>query len=217
MPRRAYVAGRGFTAKEHCTVECAGSVCSTTDCNDSGAETVWPSTAFQFADQYTSGESYAWFGVASDWGFVGPGRTQEDKDALTGTTLFEYWPSYDRPRPQWWSFIGRWNPDYGVDDLGRSVSWGRGDGVNTFVLSSVVAVVNLQVVLGSHSVDGTTRTEPVPGILVWHTGLYRASPVYLSYATEEDALYPDKYRHFTGSNGGVTAWSTDEAYDSGAE
>jgi hypothetical protein len=93
------------------------------------------------------------------------------------------------------------------------VSWGRGDGSgnNTFVVSSVVVAEDLQKALDSHAVDGVPTTESGAGILIWHTGLYRASPVYLSFAAEADALYPSRYRHFTGWDGASTTWSTDEA------
>jgi hypothetical protein len=49
------------------------------------------------------------------------------------------------------------------------------------------------------------------GILVWHTGRYRASPVYLSYAAEEDVLHPERYMHFAGMQSGIPTWTENEA------
>jgi hypothetical protein len=180
------------------------------DCHETGAETVAPMSAFQFASQHQTGESYVWFSVASDWGNVGLqgfGAQESREDPLLGLNIGPFHYGYDREyEPYWWSFLGRWHPESGVDDLGRASSWkwlnGYQDASSTFVLSSAVSVEDL----------GELLDEPIgDGILVWHTGRYRASPVYLSYAAEEDVLHPDRYWHFAGMQGGVPTWTDNEA------
>jgi hypothetical protein len=187
-----------------------GAIGCVRDCHETGAETVAPMSAFQFASQHESGESQVWFSVASDWGNVGlQGYGDEGPrvDPLLKLNIGPFHYGYDREyEPYWWSFLGRWHPESGVDDLGRASSWkwmnGYQDASTTFVLSSAVAVEDL----------GTLLYEDFDaGILVWHTGRYRASPVYLSYAAEEDVLHPDRYMHFAGMQGGVPTWTENEA------
>jgi hypothetical protein len=126
---------------------------------------------------------------------------------LTKFNVGPFHYGYDREyEPYWWSFLGRWHPESGVDDLGRASSWkwlnGYQDASTTFVLSSAVAVEDL----------GELLDEPFgDGILVWHTGRYRASPVYLSFAAEEDVLHPDRYQHFAGMQAGEPTWTDNEA------
>ncbi|MFO8070579.1 MAG: DUF4185 domain-containing protein [Polyangia bacterium] len=187
------------------------------DCHETGAETVAPTSAFQLQSQHDSGESYVWFGVASDWGRSMIQGMEEDsgssEDPLTELNIGTYHYSYDVEYPRWWSFIGRLYPNSGLDDLGRSVSWrslgNYGNEATTFVWSSAVPVDNLGSLLGSHLVDGEETSFQGPGILVWHTGRYRASPVYLSYAREQALLDPAAYRHFVGwDDGGMPTWSS---------
>jgi hypothetical protein len=179
-----------------------------TDCHESGSETVSAEGGFQFRDQEASGDAYVWFVNVTDWGsrFWLDHREWTPVDELMNFKMSDYLFNYDYEYdPPFSSFIAKWDYARGMDDLGRSVSWGDDGAPTTFVVNAVVPVEHIE----SH-VTGAHGTGP--GILVWHTGLYRMSGVYLSYALEDDVLYPERYRHFGGfDTSGDVVWVTREA------
>jgi len=151
------------------------------NCQESRAETVFASAAFQFQGD---DEAYLWITNVTDWAV---GHSFDDS---------KHAYDYNNSRPNWTSYLASWTPgsNIRVDDFGKSVRWSGngplGDTHSSFATPAVWVVDNL-------------KTEPNgenqgPGIWVWHTGRYRASPIYLSYALKEDVLYPNRYRHFAG-------------------
>lgn len=179
-----------------------------TDCFESGDETVTAVGGFQFLDQEARGEAYIWFGVVPDWGsrFWLDHRTWKPVDELMKIAMSDYLFNYDYEfNPPWSSFIAKWDYERGVDDLERSASWGGGGATTKFVVNAVVPVDSIE----SH-IPGAFGTGP--GILVWHTGRYRMSDIYFSYALKDDVLRPDRYWHFGGYDmSGNVVWEPSEA------
>ncbi|MCP4605916.1 MAG: DUF4185 domain-containing protein [Proteobacteria bacterium] len=191
------------------------------NCRESGAETIATVSAFQMASQQTTGESYVWLAVGTDWGASSSpgmgGTAGKMSDPLTGFNLDRFIYNYEREyEPYWHSFLTVWNPDTGLDDLGQTASWpckryddqGKCIEATTFLWSTAVAFDHLE-----NFITGEDLPPNSPGIIVWRVGRYRSSPVYLSYAREEDILYPSRYRHFIGFNGDEPRWS-DKEHDS---
>ena len=183
-------------------------------CQETGSETVAATAAFQTQEQIVEGlgKAYLWYGNVTDWG------GQEASNPFFPTSAYLH--AYQKGSPPWYSFIAEWSPYEVVDDMGKSVRWQRDDPTEwtTFVVNAVVAVEEL-----SHHIDETTIPSECPdaegpGILVWHAGRYRASPVYFSYAREAEymetknpeLLYPKKYCHFKGFDGLQPEWTSNE-------
>ncbi len=205
--------------------KCTNTIDHIYSCQQTEEETAAAVSGFQFESQEQSGDSYVWFGVATDWGAAAaPGIGDENaakfKDSLTGYKMSKYLYNYNVEfTPAWYSFLTKWDYEKGIDDLGRKVTWKTyNDGVTeqatTFLFNSAVVFENLWDVLGAYYVDGGLTALPAGtgGILVWHSGRYKSSPIYLSYAKEADVLRPELYKHFTGFHtDGKTSWSSDEA------
>lgn len=194
-------------------------------CQETDKETVAPVSGFQFKDQEERGDAYIWFYVGRDWGWVSPfakaqGGAELNKryDLMTMMSLGVGRYDYDTQLAPWGSFIAHWDPKNGVDDLARSVSWecladkdgdgrcGTSDIGTTFLNTAPLVVQDLGAFVEaptSSFVDGPVSFDPArlvgrEGLIVWHSGSYRTSPLYLSFATREDVLHPEKYWHFAG-------------------
>jgi hypothetical protein len=194
-------------------------------CQETGKETTAPVSGFQFSDQVADGDAYIWFFVGRDWGWVARaavaanGTEIEKKyDLMSKTSLATARYEYDRQREPWGSFIGHWDHEDGIDDLARTVAWDciedsnnngrcdREDIPTTFVNTSPVVVDDLAEVVEATNAGfedapenfDVTQLIGREGLLVWHSGCYRCSDLFLSFALKEDVLQPQKYWHFIG-------------------
>ena len=189
-------------------------------------ETVGPTGVFQFPTDYQAdgtGKAYLWHFVMRDWG-VRPGW---DPGTTTYTANYwpSMWKDGLKDQPAAYSFIAVWDQS-GVDDLAQSISWDRTmkkDGSLTdcetepehcwglFMEPAVLVVgtnTEMQMTLNQlitefwppspQSDEACTTNLGDEGILVWHAGKYRASPLYFSFAKKEDILKREKYCHFAG-------------------
>ncbi len=225
------VRARGHIDEAGEIVNCdSAGTCELTRCHETNAETMSAMAAFQMDDQEETGDAYIWNIQATSWGqgsAPGMGASSEGVDAVTNFNRSDFLYHYNLVQaPYWGSYLSLWDYDNGIDDLARSVGWdaigtcdndipnplsGRpvnaeGDGT-TFVTPAVVPFEHLNDAFIDAPVPADINGDE-PGIMIWHTGPYRKSPVYLSYATEQNLHSPEKYRHFAGFDAaGDPVWS----------